>query len=63
VIFDIRASGHTASEICSAVAERGIRCGPVDRFSIRMVTHYDVDRAGIDRAVRAMGEVLNSRSM
>jgi threonine aldolase len=63
VIFDVRASGRMASEICSAVAERGIRCGPVDRFSIRMVTHYDVDRAGIDRAVRAMGEVLNSRSM
>jgi threonine aldolase len=63
VIFDVRASGRMSSEICSAVAERGIRCGPVDRFSIRMVTHYDVDRAGIDRAVRAMGEVLNSRSM
>jgi threonine aldolase len=62
VIFDIRATGRTAFELCTEVAKRKVLCGPTDKFSVRMVTHYDVDVAGIDRAVAAVGEVLVSRS-
>jgi hypothetical protein len=29
------------------------------KYSIRMVTHCDVDRAGIDRALAAMREILH----
>ena len=32
------------------LGKRGILCGPSDKYAIRMVTHYDVDRAAIDRA-------------
>lgn len=60
VIFDVRATGRTAAETCSELAPRGILCGPTAKFSIRMVTHCDVDRAGIDRAIAAVAAVLTA---
>ena len=33
-----------------------------DKYAIRMVTHYDVDRAGIERALAATAEVIASRA-
>jgi threonine aldolase len=62
VIFEVRATGRTAADICAELGKRGIRCGPTDTYSIRMVTHYDVDRAGIDRALAAMSEILLGRA-
>lgn len=61
VIFDVSETGHTASAICEQLEKRKVRCGSTDQFSIRMVTHYDVDRAGIDRALAVVGEVVESR--
>jgi len=58
VIFSVAETGVAASAICDELARQGVRCGPTGKFSIRMVTHYDVDRAGVDRAVAAMRAVL-----
>lgn len=58
VNFSVSASGWTAADVCSALGKRKILCSPRDRYSIRMVTHYDVDRAGIDRALSAISEIL-----
>lgn len=60
LIFDVRASGRTADEICADLVKRKVLCGATDKFSVRMVTHYDVDRAAIDRALRAVAEVLHA---
>ena len=62
VIFDVRPTGRPAAEICAALGKEGILCGPTDKYSIRMVTHYDVDRAGIDRAIAALRGVLENRA-
>jgi threonine aldolase len=62
VIFDVRETGRTAAEICDDLAEKKILCAPTDKYSIRMVTHYDVDRAGIERAIAVTGEVLAQRA-
>ncbi|MGA9882152.1 MAG: GntG family PLP-dependent aldolase [Candidatus Acidiferrales bacterium] len=59
VILSVAEAGVPAAAICDELARQGILCGPRDRFTIRMVTHYDVDRAGIDRAVAAMRSVLS----
>lgn len=59
VIFSVADSGVPAATICDELARQGILCGPRDRFTIRMVTHYDVDRAGIERALAAMRSVLS----
>ncbi len=62
VIFDVGSSGRTAEEICSALAHRGVLCGPTGKYSIRMVTHYDVDRVGVDLAIAAVKETLAAPS-
>ena len=60
LIFDVRATGRTADEICVDLGKRKVLCGSTDKFSVRMVTHYDVDRAAIDRALAAVAEVLHA---
>jgi threonine aldolase len=62
VIFDVRATGRTAAEICSELGKRKILSGPTDKYSIRMVTHCDVNPAGIESALLAAGEILSARA-
>ncbi|HXN73121.1 MAG TPA: GntG family PLP-dependent aldolase [Candidatus Acidoferrales bacterium] len=62
VIFDVRGSGRTAAEICSELGKRRILSGPTDKYSIRMVTHCDVNRSGIESALTAIAEVLGART-
>ncbi len=57
VIFDVRGTGRTAGEICAELAKRKVLTGPTDKFAIRMVTHCDVDRAAIARALAALREI------
>jgi len=61
VIFDVGATGRTAEEICAELARRNILCGAMGKFLVRMVTHYDVDRAGIDRTVAEMSALVTAR--
>jgi len=58
VIFDVRGTGRAAAEICADLGKQKILCAPTDKYSIRMVTHYDVDRDAIDRALAATAEVI-----
>jgi threonine aldolase len=51
VIFDVSKTGRTAAEICAALTNRNVLAGPTGKYAIRMVTHCDVDRAAIDRAL------------
>jgi len=60
VIFDVKGTGLTAEAISSALAKQKILCGPTGKFSIRMVTHFDVDGSGIDRALAAMRQISAS---
>jgi len=61
VLFDVRATGRTAEQLCAELARRNVLAGPMDKFMVRMVTHYDVDRAAIDHAVAVTGEILGAR--
>jgi threonine aldolase len=58
VIFDIEETGCTAFDICAELAKHQIRCGDTAKYSVRMVTHYDVDRADMDRALAATAKVV-----
>jgi threonine aldolase len=59
VIFDVSKTGRTAAEISAELGKRRILAGPTGKFAIRMVTHCDVDRAAIDRALAVLGEILS----
>jgi threonine aldolase len=58
VIFDVSETGQTAAEISGALAKREILANPTEKFLIRMVTHYDVDRAACERALLGVKEVV-----
>ncbi|HEU4595259.1 MAG TPA: hypothetical protein VFS10_08965, partial [Pyrinomonadaceae bacterium] len=61
VIFDVSGTGLPADEICARLRTRhGVVAsgfGP----SIRMVTHYDVSRADIERALEALRAEVRSQ--
>jgi len=59
VIFSVAETGIPAADLCNELARQGVLCGPTAKFSIRMVTHYDVDRDGIERAVAAVRALLS----
>lgn len=62
VIIDVKATGHTAEEVCVMLERRGVLCQTgAGKYDVRMVTHYDVDRAGIDRAIAVTQDVLGGR--
>jgi threonine aldolase len=61
VIFGVEKSGKTAAEISAGLRKRGILASGVEKHALRMVTHIDVDRKGIERAITAMKEVLGSQ--
>jgi threonine aldolase len=63
VIFDVKALGLTAEQVCAALETRGVLCQTgAEKYDVRMVTHYDVDRAGIDRALAVTADVLGANA-
>lgn len=62
VIFDVEATGRTAAEISGAIGRHHVLCGATDKFAVRMVTHRDVDREGIEKAICAVEAVVGVRT-
>jgi threonine aldolase len=60
VLFDVSATDLAADEICARLKERGVLASGFGA-SIRMVTHYDVSRDDIERALDALREVISER--
>lgn len=58
VIFDCHATGLNAIEFCERLAPLGVLATDTAKFSVRMVTHYDVSRAQIDRALQILPEFI-----
>jgi threonine aldolase len=58
VIFDCELTGKTAVELCDLLREKGIWALDTATHSVRFVTHCDVDRAGIERALAVLKEVV-----
>ena len=58
VIFDCAATGMTAVELCDAVHAQGVWAQDTALYSVRVVTHGDVDRAGCERALAVLKEVV-----
>jgi threonine aldolase len=60
VIFDVGDSGLESSRFLQRLAERKVLGGAVDGRRVRMVTHLDVNRGDIERALRIIGEVVGA---
>ena len=59
VYLDVAGTGMAAPEIVGRLAAEGVVLGAFDDRTIRAVTHLDVDRAGIDRAVAAFAVAVS----
>ena len=60
LVFDVAGTGLTTAEISQKLKGSGILANGIDPRTMRMVTHYDVSGAGIERALRAMAEITKS---
>jgi threonine aldolase len=63
LFFDVSGTGLTAPEISKLLAAQGVRADPSDPRTIRMVTHLDVDRAGCERALKVLREIVVPRQV
>jgi len=58
VIFNIAGSQKSTLEFSSALKSRGVLANGINASEMRMVTHYDVSRTGINRALTAAREAI-----
>jgi threonine aldolase len=58
VIFDCERTGLNAVQFCEALQTHGVLALDTALYSVRYVTHCDVDRAGCERAVQVTREVV-----
>jgi threonine aldolase len=58
IIFNLRKSGMTSADFLKALAAQNVLAVPLDSERIRMVTHLNVDRNGMERAAAAVKDVL-----
>jgi threonine aldolase len=58
VIFEVERL--TAAELAARAAAAGVRIAPIAARRLRAVTHLDVDAAGMDAALAAIGEALRA---
>lgn len=60
VFFDIEGTGMRSWQWLAALQEHGVRMGMMGPMTVRAVTHLDVDRASIERALVAAGAVCSA---
>jgi threonine aldolase len=58
VIFDCEGTGKNAVELCDLLREKDIWALDTAIYSVRFVTHCDVDRAACERALSVLAEVV-----
>lgn len=60
VVVDCTGWGKEVDELLEMVKEQGLLATPFGPYHLRMVTHKDVDDAGIDEALRIMNQLGQS---
>jgi threonine aldolase len=58
LVMDATATGRSAKQIMDACAKEGVLFSPISETEFRAVTHNDVSRADVDRAVDVLRGVL-----
>jgi threonine aldolase len=60
LFFDVSDTGLASYEISKRLATQGVLANGTDPQTMRMVTHLDVDRAGCERALQVLREVVGA---
>ena len=59
IYFDVAGTGLTAQQVSDRLLGHGVRIGPMGEYSMRAVTHLDVDTAGVEEAAQALRKVVS----
>lgn len=59
LFFDVSGTGFSAPEVSQRLKAQGILANAYNQKLIRMVTHHDVDRAGCERALVVLREIVS----
>jgi threonine aldolase len=62
VIFDCRQTGMDAVQICDALHARNVWAQDTAPYSVRMVTHWNVTRPQIDKALQELKTVVSRQA-
>jgi threonine aldolase len=57
VIFTLR-NGGDAAAFCAALKQKGVLASSIGPHAVRLVTHYDADRAACEEAAHTLGNLL-----
>jgi len=57
LIFDVSATGLSTAEFSARLKSRGVLINGINAREMRIVTHYDVDHVGCERALEAIEQV------
>lgn len=57
LVFDVSGTGRSSSEVSAELKSRGVLANGINPIQMRLVTHFDVDRAACERAVEVLAEV------
>jgi threonine aldolase len=60
VFFDVEGTGVDGAEIARRLSRRSVRVGVESPHVMRAVFHLDVDAAGVERALSALGEAVDA---
>ncbi len=60
VLFDLEPDGLGAEELAERVEADGVLIQARDKYSLRAVTHYGIDRADVEHALNAIGRALRN---
>lgn len=58
VVFDITGTGKTPIQIAQALKENGVLASGINEREMRMVTHYDVNREDVEKALSIISSVI-----
>jgi threonine aldolase len=58
VIFDVGGTGHAAKDIGERLEKEGVRVSAMGRTKLRAVTHLDISRQDVERAIDVFRRVL-----
>jgi threonine aldolase len=62
VIFDVSGTGIAPPDLSARLKKRGVLINGINTRQMRAVTHYDVDRAGCEFALKSIAEIAAGAS-
>ena len=61
VVFNVSGTGLVSADISLRLKQHGVLINGINEREMRAVTHYDVDRAGCEKALEAIAEAVVTR--